>query len=119
MKFYRYAFFRIYSFFERINSSNSHNAALGILSISLVLLLYKVHFLLTKYLLDRKLYYDEIAILYLFVFVIVYTVNYFILMRQHRYIETENFFKEKQNTKAYDMLLLCTIFVGGAVFVLL
>jgi len=118
MTFYRYIFFRIYRLFENLKSTNAHNIASGLLTIPLGLLVYKIHFLFSKFLLDQSLNFDEIVIPYLIVFLVIYSINYFLLQRGSKYLETEDFFRYKKQPKFYDFILVGLVACMIAVFVI-
>jgi hypothetical protein len=118
MTFYRYIYFRIYRFFENLNSRNAHNMALGILTLPIGLVIYKCHLLLMRYMQGKELVYDEIAIPYLVIFLAIYAANNFLLQRDSKYDETEGFFERKEQPKSYDFLLIGLVAVIILIFVI-
>jgi len=105
MRFYRWIFFKLYEFFQKLNSSNSYNSALGVLSGLLMLLVFRFHLLVNKYFIGKQLDYNEIAIPYLMVFVVILAINYFLLAKDSQYLTAEDFFKKEDQTK-YNRLLI-------------
>jgi hypothetical protein len=116
MMFYRYIYFRVYGFFENLNSPNAHSMALGIMTLPIGLLIYKSHLLISKYVLKKTLAYDEIAIPYLIIFLAVYGINYFLLQKDSKYLETEESFKRKEQPKSFDFLFLIVLILVVIIF---
>jgi hypothetical protein len=92
--------------------------ALGILTLPAGLLIYKCHILLSRYLQGKELVYDEIAIPYLIIFLVIYAANYFLLQRGSKYSETEYFFERKEQPKSYDFLLIGLVAFIIVIFVI-
>lgn len=118
MTFYRYIYFSIYRFFENLKATNAHNSALGILSVPLMLTVYKVHSLVSKHLLDQRLDFNKIAIPYLIVFFVIYAANYFLLERNSTYLKTEDFFKRKGQPEYYNPLMIGMVVIMAVIFIL-
>lgn len=118
MTFYRYIFFKIYRFFERSKSRNVHNLALGIISVTIMLLVYKIHALLSEYFIRKELSFDKIAIPYLIIFFLIYAVNYFLLQKDSKYLEIHDFFEKKGQPKYYDFLLIGLVALTIVIFVI-
>lgn len=118
MIFYRYIYYRIYKLFESINAKNAHNSALGILSVPLMLLAWKVHSMLSKYLWDHRLTFSEIAIPYLLVFFGIYTLNYFLLQKNSRFLETEGLFDRTRRPEFFDPLLIGVVVLIAVVLII-
>jgi hypothetical protein len=119
MLFYRYIFFKVYSFFEKLKSKNVYNVAIGILSVSSGHLIYKVHSFVSKQFYHHSLKYDEIAIPYIVVCIIIIAINYFLLRRNPKYYEAENIFKRKDQPKSYGLLLIMVVIAMLAIFIFL
>jgi hypothetical protein len=118
MKFYRYIFFKVYSLFEKLNARNAHNSAIGIVSLPIMLIVYRIHSLISERFLNQKLDYDKIAIPYLIAFFAIYAANYFLLQWDSKYLETEDFFKKKEQPKSYDFLLIGLVAFMIVIFVI-
>lgn len=118
MTFYRYIFFKVYRFFERLKSRNAHNSALGVISVPILLLVYKIHSLISEYVFNERLNFDAIVIPYLIIFFAIYAANYFLLQSGSKYFKTEDFFERGAQPKSYDFLLIGLIAFMIVIFVI-
>jgi hypothetical protein len=104
--FYKYLFYRIYSFFEKVKSSNAYNVASLVLMVYVLLIIGKLHFIILKFIFHRNLEYQDLAIPYALLSVFIYVVNYMLLIRGLKYLKIEDVFIQRQYPKYFDRLFL-------------
>jgi uncharacterized membrane protein len=119
MVLYRYLYFRIYTLFEKLKSSNAHNLSLGMMSVLIVLLIYKGHAFFIKFRTGRELSYEEVERPYIGLLFIIYALNYLILEHNSKYLATEARFQEDKRSKIYNFILVGLIVFIIAIFILL
>ena len=118
MLFYKYIYYRIYSFFESLKSTNPYYSATGIISLLPGILVLKIVSFAMKKIYHLKMTYEEIAIPCLLVFFAVFAVNYFLLQHDLKYIETEKIFKSKQQPASFTLWSVIVVLVMLAVLIL-
>jgi len=113
LQFYKYVFYKLYSFFERLKSRNPYNTASGLLTIPVGILIFKIHRLILRYAYNTTIQFENIVIEYLVIFFMLYVINYFVLIHNMKYLLIEDYFKQKEYPKHYDKLiiLLLVLFV--------
>lgn len=104
--FYRYVFYRIYSFFEKMKSTNPYNSASGIMVVCIGVTIFKLHLTILKFFFDQKLEYSDVVIPYLLLSILVYVINHILLVGNLKYLKIEDFFIQKKHPKYFDRLLI-------------
>lgn len=104
--FYRYVFYRIYSFFERVKSTNAYNTASLIMILFIGITTIKLHLTISKFFFGRKLEYSDMVTPYLLLSLVLYAINYILLIRNLKYLKIEDVFIQKQYPKYFDRLFI-------------
>jgi hypothetical protein len=109
--FYRYVFYKIYSFFERLRSTNAYNTASMIMVVLVGVVILKLHLSISNLIFDRGLDSYNLFIPYSLLSILLYLINYFLLIRNLRYLKIEDLFIQKKYPIYFDRLFiaLCII----------
>ena len=103
-------------FFKRFNARNFQDSAIGMVSAITTLVFFKINSLISRFIFNVPLNYEDVAIPYFFVFVIVFFINKFFLLESNKVDDAMKIMKASEKSWTYCFFI--TIFLLVVLFLL-
>lgn len=82
------------------------------------ILIFKIHFMIMKYLYNEPLRFADIALEYVVLFLMLSLINHFLLLHNLKFYLIEDFFKKKEYPKYYDILIIGLVVLFTAIMMI-